>query len=154
MNLNDLLDGVRVTKLYSGMYGKMVLTQDVAVRSIRYDSRLVVPGDLFVALRGSVSDGRRFIDDAVARGASVVMVDDDAARPDSFFMHAGVLKVVVPDARKGLARLAANFYGRPAERLQVVGITGTNGKTTTSHLIRSILEAAGKPAGLIGTIDY
>ena len=154
MNLNDLLNGVRVTKLYSGMYGKMVLTQDVAVRNIRYDSRLVGPGDLFVALRGSVSDGHRFIDDAVARGASVVMVDHDAARPDSFFMHAGVLKVVVPDARKGLAGLAANFYGRPADRLQVVGITGTNGKTTTSHLIRSILEAAGKPAGLIGTIDY
>jgi UDP-N-acetylmuramoyl-L-alanyl-D-glutamate--2,6-diaminopimelate ligase len=154
MTLNDLLNGVRVTKLYSGMYGKMVLTQDVSVQNIRYDSRHVGPGDLFVALRGTVQNGHRFIDDAIARGATVVVVDDDSARPDSFFMHAGVLKVFVPDARAALAGISANFYGRPADRLQLVGITGTNGKTTTSHLIRAILESDGRPAGLIGTIDY
>ena len=154
MTLNDLLREVRVTKLYSGMYGKMVLKQDISVRNIRYDSRKVGPGDLFVALRGTVQNGHRFIDDAIAAGASVVVVDDDAARPDTFFMHSGVLKVLVPDARVALAGLAANFYGRPADRLQLVGITGTNGKTTTSHLIRSVLEAAGRPAGLIGTIEY
>jgi UDP-N-acetylmuramoyl-L-alanyl-D-glutamate--2,6-diaminopimelate ligase len=154
MTLNDLLDGVRVTKLYSGMYGKMVLTQDISVRNIRYDSRRVGPGDMFVAVRGTVQNGHRFIDDAIAGGASVVVVDDDSARPDSFFMHTGVLKVVVPDARAALAGLSANFYGRPADRLQLVGITGTNGKTTTSYLIRAILETDGKPAGLIGTIDY
>ena len=66
MTLNDLLDGVRVTKLYSGMYGKMVLTQDISVRNIRYDSRRVGPGDLFVALRGTAENGHRFIDDAIA----------------------------------------------------------------------------------------
>ncbi len=154
MTLNNLLDGVRVTQLYSAMYGKMVLTQDVSVRNIRYDSRQVGHGDLFVALRGTAQNGHRFIDDAVAAGATVVVVDDERARPDSFFMHTGVLKVLVPDARIALAGIAANFYGRPADRLQVVGITGTNGKTTTSHLIRSVLEAGGRPAGLIGTIDY
>jgi UDP-N-acetylmuramoyl-L-alanyl-D-glutamate--2,6-diaminopimelate ligase len=154
MTLNDLLEGVRVTKLYSAMYGKMVKTQDVSVRNIRYDSRRVSPGDLFVALRGTVQNGHRFIDDAIAGGASVVVVDDDNARPDSFFMHRGVLKVLVPDARAALAGLSANFYGRPAEQLELVGVTGTNGKTTTSHLIRAILEAEGKPAGLIGTIEY
>ena len=154
MNLNDLLEGIRVTKLYSAMYGKMVLTQDVSVRNIRYDSRRVEHGDLFVALRGTARNGHRFIDDAIAGGASVVVVDDDSARPDSLFMHTGVLKVLVPDARAALAGLSANFYGRPADRLELVGITGTNGKTTTSHLIRAILEADGKPTGLIGTIDY
>jgi UDP-N-acetylmuramoyl-L-alanyl-D-glutamate--2,6-diaminopimelate ligase len=154
MTLNELLEGVRVTKLYSGMYGKMVLTQDVSVPNIRYDSRRVERGDLFVALRGTIQNGHRFIDDAIAGGASVVVVDDDGARPDSFFMHTGVLKVFVPDARAALAVLSANFYGRPADRLELVGITGTNGKTTTSHLIKAILEAGGKPAGLIGTIDY
>ena len=154
MTLNNLLEGVRVTKLYSAMYGKMVMTQDVSVRDIRYDSRRVKPGDLFVALRGTVQNGHRFIDDAIAGGASVVVVDDDSARPDAFFMHSGVLKVLVPDARAALAALSANFYGRPADRLELVGVTGTNGKTTTSHLIRAILEADGKPAGLIGTIEY
>ncbi len=153
MTLTDLLEGVRVTKLYSGNYGKMVLTQDVSVRNIRYDSRRVEPGDLFIALRGMVQNGHRFIDEAIARGASVVVVDDDSARPDSFFMHAGVLKVFVPDARVALAGLSANFFGRPADHLELIGITGTNGKTTTSHLIRAILEADGKPSGLIGTID-
>jgi UDP-N-acetylmuramoyl-L-alanyl-D-glutamate--2,6-diaminopimelate ligase len=154
MTLNDLLRGVRVIKLYSGMYGKMVLTQDISVRNIRYDSRRVGPGDLFVALRGTVQNGHRFIDEAIAAGAPVVVVDDDAARPDTFFMHSGVLKVLVPDARVALAGLSANFYGRPADRLQLVGITGTNGKTTTSHLIRAIFEAAGRPTGLVGTIEY
>jgi UDP-N-acetylmuramoyl-L-alanyl-D-glutamate--2,6-diaminopimelate ligase len=154
MTLNDLLNGIRVTKLYSGMYGKMVLTQDISVRNIRYDSRKVAPGDMFVALRGTVENGHRYIDQAIAAGASVVVLDDDGARPDTFFMHSGVLKVLVPDARAALAGLAANMYGRPADRLELVGITGTNGKTTTSHLIRAILEADGKPAGLIGTIEY
>jgi len=154
MTLQSILEGVRVTKLYSAMYGRMVLTQDIAVREIRYDSRRVGPGDMFVALRGTASDGHRFIEAAVAAGAVVVVVDNDAAVPDPFFMHAGVLKVVVPDARVALAGCAANFYGRPADRLTLVGITGTNGKTTTSHLVRSVVEASGTRSGLIGTIEY
>jgi len=154
MTLNAILEGVRVTKLYSAMYGRMVLTQDVSVREIRYDSRRVGPGDMFVALKGTASDGHRFIETAVAAGAVVVMVDNDAAVPDTFFRHSGVLKVVVPDARVALAGCAANFYGRPAGRLTLVGITGTNGKTTTSHLVRAVVEASGTRAGLIGTIEY
>jgi len=154
MTLNAILEGVRVTKLYSAMYGRMVLTQDISVREIRYDSRRVGPGDLFVALRGTASDGHRFIEQAVAAGAVAVMVDDDAAVPDPFFMHAGVLKVVVPDTRAALALCAANFYGRPADALTLAGITGTNGKTTTSHLVRAVVEASGKRSGLIGTIEY
>ena len=154
MTLNAILEGVRVTKLYSAMYGRMVLTQDISVREIRYDSRRVGAGDMFVALRGTAADGHRFIEAAVAAGAVAVMVDDDAAVPDPFFMHAGVLKIVVPDTRVALAACAANFYGRPAERLTLVGITGTNGKTTTSHLVRAVAEASGRRSGLIGTIEY
>ncbi|HUI10888.1 MAG TPA: UDP-N-acetylmuramoyl-L-alanyl-D-glutamate--2,6-diaminopimelate ligase [Bacteroidota bacterium] len=154
MTLNAILEGVRVTKLYSAMYGRMVLTQDINVREIRYDSRRVGPGDLFVALRGTAADGRGFVTAAVAAGAVAVLLDDDAAVPDAFFMHAGVLKIVVPDARVALAGCAANFFGRPADALTLVGITGTNGKTTTSHLVRSVVEASGTRSGLIGTIEY
>ena len=154
MVLKDLLEGVRVIKLYSGMYGKMVLTQDVSVQNIRYDSRKIGPGDMFVALRGTASDGHRFIQTAMRAGAVAVVVDDDGALPDTVFMHEGVLKIVVPDARAALARLSANFFGRPADTLRLVGVTGTNGKTTTTHLVRSIMEAHGEKAGLVGTIEY
>lgn len=154
MVLTELLEGIRVIKLFSSMYGKMVLTQDVSIGNIQYDSRKVEHNDLFVAIRGTAIDGNRFVADAINRGATVVVTDDDTAVPDTLLMHAGVLKVLVHDARKALAILAANFYGHPSRRLTLVGVTGTNGKTTTTHLVKSILEADGKMTGLIGTIEY
>jgi UDP-N-acetylmuramoyl-L-alanyl-D-glutamate--2,6-diaminopimelate ligase len=154
MVLTELLKGVRVIKLYSGMYGKMVLTQDTSVNTVRYDSRQVGPGDMFVALRGTAVDGHRFILPAMRAGAAVVVVDDDNAIPDTMFMHEGILKVLVPDTRVALAQIAANYFRHPGDRLGLVGVTGTNGKTTTTHLVKSILEADGKRAGLIGTIEY
>ena len=154
MGLTELLEGVRVIKLYSSMYGKMVLTQDLSVRSIQYDSRRVKRDDLFVAITGEQLDGHRFIDAAIGNGAIAVVMEDDAARPDSFFMHSGVVKIVVPDSRMALARMSANFYRHPSRRLRLLGVTGTNGKTTTTHLIKSVLEAAGEKVGLIGTIEY
>jgi UDP-N-acetylmuramoyl-L-alanyl-D-glutamate--2,6-diaminopimelate ligase len=154
MTLSKVLDGVPVIKMFQTMYGKMVVTHDVEVAGIRYDSRKVTRGDLFVALRGLVVDGQTFIPQAIANGAKVVVLEDDAAFADSYFMHAGVVKVVVADARKALALLAANFYNHPAKKLSLVGVTGTNGKTTTTHLIKAILERAGGKVGLIGTIAY
>ncbi len=154
MFLSHLLEGVIVTKLFSIQYGKMLPTQETQVTGICYDSREVRLGDLFVAIPGTALDGHGFIDNAVANGASVVVVQDDAARPDMFFVHAGVVKVVVPDTRKALARMAANYYGCPSRRLRLIGVTGTNGKTTTTHLIKSVLEASGETVGLIGTIEY
>jgi len=154
MFLSQLLEGVRVTKLFAIQYGKMLPTQETQVAGIQYDSRKVRQGDLFVAIPGTAVDGHRFIDGAVANGAAVVVVQDDAARPDMFFVHTGIVKVVVPDARKALARMADNFYGHPSRRLRLIGVTGTNGKTTTTHLIKSILEAGGETVGLIGTIEY
>jgi UDP-N-acetylmuramoyl-L-alanyl-D-glutamate--2,6-diaminopimelate ligase len=154
MLLADVLDGVRVSKLFMTMYGKMALTQDVAIRNIHYDSRRVEKGDLFVAIPGTVTDGHQFIDNVIAQGARVVVVERDEARPDALFMHANVAKIVVPDAREALARMAANYYAHPSRRLRLIGVTGTNGKTTTTYLIKSVLEAAGHTVGLIGTIQY
>lgn len=154
MVLTKVLDGVRVTKFLSEMYGKMVLTQDVAIRGIQYDSRKVQPGELFVAIRGTALDGHRFIDIAIAHGAVAVVLENDAALPDALFQHTNVIKIVVPDSRRALATISANYFGHPAHRLRMIGVTGTNGKTTTTHLIKSILEADGAMVGLIGTIEY
>ncbi len=154
MTLSRILDGVSVAKMFQTMYGRMVVTHEVEVRGIQYDSRKVRREEMFVAMRGGASDGHAFIERAVANGANVVVMEDDDACPDAFFMHAGVVKIVVADARKALAIMSANFFGRPSERLLLIGVTGTNGKTSTSFLIKSILEAAGRKVGLIGTIEY
>ena len=113
-----------------------------------YDSRQAAPGSIFVALQGVHADGGAFVRDAVARGA--VAVVSEAAAPG----NAGVAWIRVPDARLALAGLAAALYGNPSEELTLVGITGTNGKTTTSYLLASIFEAAGVRCGRIGTVGY
>jgi UDP-N-acetylmuramoyl-L-alanyl-D-glutamate--2,6-diaminopimelate ligase len=154
MHLSTLLDGVKVVKLFQTVFGQMVVTHDVMVQNIQYDSRKVQRNDCFVAIRGTGLDGHRFLGEAVQRGAKVIVIEDDAAYPDSLAMHTGVVKVVVQNARQALARMAANYYGHPARKLTMIGVTGTNGKTTTTHLIKSILEASGERVGLIGTIEY
>ena len=154
MNLANLLDHVTVVKMYQTLYGQMVVTHDVEVHRIQYDSRKIEHGDLFVALRGSAHDGHRFIADAVERGAKVVVMEDDLAMSDSYFMHAGVAKIIVTDSRIALALMSAAYYGNPSARLKLAGVTGTNGKTTTAYLLKSILESRGSKAGLIGTIEY
>lgn len=154
MHLSTLLDGVKVVKLFQTMFGQMVVTHDVEVHNIQYDSRKVERNDCFVAIRGMEMDGHRFLGDAVQKGAKVIVIEDDAAYPDSLAMHTSVVKVVVNNSRQALARMAANYYGHPAQKLTAVGVTGTNGKTTTTHLIKSILEARGETVGLIGTIEY
>lgn len=118
------------------------------ISGIAYDSRKVSGDSMFVAVKGDHLDGHQFIGDAVRRGAAVV-VGEEPASPS----YAPVF-VRVRNSRKTLACAANNFYGRPSEDLAVIGITGTNGKTTTSYLIKSILEAWKKKTGLIGTITY
>ncbi len=154
MNLSKLLEGVTVVKMFQTLYGQMVVTHDIEVRGIQYDSRRIEKGDVFVALRGSAQDGHKFVTAAVERGAKVAVLEDDGAMPDSYFMHAGVAKIIVPDTRIALARMSASFYDNPSARLTLVGVTGTNGKTTTAYLIRSILESGGSKTGLVGTIEY
>jgi len=118
------------------------------VVGVAYDSRLAGPGSVFVALRGAHADGAAFVHDAVSRGAIAVV--SEGAAPAG----AGVPWVRVTDARLALAALSAALYGRPSEELTLVGITGTNGKTTTSYLLASIFEAAGVRCGRIGTVGY
>jgi UDP-N-acetylmuramoyl-L-alanyl-D-glutamate--2,6-diaminopimelate ligase len=154
MLLMKLLEGVPVSKIFQTLYGQMVVTHDVQVRTIQYDSRSVHEGDLFIALRGSSTDGHRFVSQAISNGAKVVVMEDDAALPDSYFMHTGVVKVVVSNTRAALAQMAARFYGHPADQLTMIGVTGTNGKSTTTHIVKEILESNGIRSGLIGTIYH
>jgi UDP-N-acetylmuramoyl-L-alanyl-D-glutamate--2,6-diaminopimelate ligase len=118
------------------------------VTAVTHDSRQVRTGALFVALRGLQADGTAFARDAIARGA--VAIAAETAAPAG--VH--VVWVTVPDARLAIAALSAIFYGDPSERLVLVGITGTNGKTTTSYLLASVFEAAGVMCGRIGTVGY
>ena len=154
MNLSKLLGGVTVSKIFQTLYGRMVVTHEVEVKNVQYDSRKVGRNDMFVAIRGTASDGHKFVDAAVHNGAKVVVMEDDSVLPDSYFMHAGVVKIIVPNTRIALSLIAANYFGHPAGQLLMVGVTGTNGKTTTTHVIQSILQEYGKQTGLIGTISY
>src|SRR6202050_701309 len=131
--------------------GAEVLAQSgaPAVSGVEYDSRRVKPGGVFVAMRGESSDGNQFIDQAISAGAVAVVTDSAAEKP-----RRGVAWAVVPNGRRALARVSANFYRKPAERIAVTGITGTNGKSTTAFLVESILTAAGRKSALIGTIEY
>jgi UDP-N-acetylmuramoyl-L-alanyl-D-glutamate--2,6-diaminopimelate ligase len=133
------------------LYGAEVLSQNgnPGISGLEYDSRRIKPGDLFVAMRGESSDGNKFIDQAIAAGAIAVVTDSAAEKP-----REGVAWAQVPHGRRALARLSANFYKKPAERLVVTGITGTNGKSTTAFLLESILATAGRKSALIGTIEY
>src|ERR1039457_3588556 len=139
MNFQTLLDGAEILEQHG----------NPPVSGVEYDSRQVKPGDAFVAMRGESSDGNKFIDQAIASGA-VAVVSDSAAEQ----AREGVAWVRVPAGRRALARLSANFYRRPAEKLAITGITGTNGKSTTAFLVESVLAAAGRKSALIGTIEY
>ncbi|HEX6465225.1 MAG TPA: UDP-N-acetylmuramoyl-L-alanyl-D-glutamate--2,6-diaminopimelate ligase, partial [Vicinamibacterales bacterium] len=121
---------------------------DAAPSAIAYDSRQVKPGAIFVALRGVHADGARFVPQAIANGAAAIV--SESAPPAGI----AVPWVQVASARAALAELAAEFYGNPSEQLALIGITGTNGKTTTSYLLAAIFEAAGIKCGRLGTIGY
>ena len=139
MRFQQLLDGVE----YLSQSGEAEVT------GVDYDSRRVQPGYCFVAMKGESTDGNGYIDTAIEKGA-VAMVSDSAQqtpRPNVAWAQVG-------HGRRALARVSANFYKRPAERLVNSGITGTNGKTTTSFLIEAMLHAAKRKTALIGTVEY
>lgn len=116
----------------------------VEITALAYDSRKVVPGTLFFCVPGFTADGHRFAADAVRAGAAALVVERE--------LGLGVPEAVVPSVRATMAPVAARFYGEPARELQMVGVTGTNGKTTTAYLVRALLEAAGVQCGLLGTV--
>jgi UDP-N-acetylmuramoyl-L-alanyl-D-glutamate--2,6-diaminopimelate ligase len=117
----------------------------VDIAGLAYDNRKVGPRDLFFCVRGFTTDGHRFAADAVSRGAAALVVDH--------LVDVDIPQVEVRDVRRAMAPAAARFYGDPTKTLQVVGVTGTNGKTTTAYLVRSLLEAAGRQSGLLGTVN-
>ncbi len=120
---------------------------DSWIRAIQVDSRQVQAGDLFVALKGTRHDGHQFLQQAIERGAAALLVSNASAIPPNAPAWAQV-----DDTRDALWRIARQFYGDASRQLRVVGVTGTNGKTTTTHLMRAIFEAAGLPCALIGTL--
>lgn len=122
-------------------------SEDIAVADLVYDSRKAAKEDLFVCIRGTVVDGHTFIDEVVQRGVTALVVEEDVKAPD------GVTVIRVEDTRYALAILSAAYFDYPAEKLKVIGITGTKGKTTTTYMVKSILENAGYKTGLIGTIE-
>jgi len=121
---------------------------DLDMRDISYHSHRVQEGDLFVAIPGTKRDGHHFFEESMAKGARALIVEQ--APPHTL----DIPYVVVPDARKALARISAEFFAHPSRQTTLIAITGTNGKTTTSYLIESILKAAGKEVGVIGTVNY
>jgi UDP-N-acetylmuramoyl-L-alanyl-D-glutamate--2,6-diaminopimelate ligase len=139
MNLLQLLHGAEV----------LAQSGDPSVSGLQYDSRRVKPGDAFIAMRGQASDGNQFIDKVIAAGAVAIVSDSATETP-----REAVAWVQVPHGRRALARLSANFYQRPAERMAITGITGTNGKSTTAFVLEAILSAADRKSALIGTIEY
>lgn len=120
---------------------------NVEINSIQYDSRKVKNNDVFIAIRGFSTDGHNYIEKAIELGAKVIIVEREVKVKES-----DLTIIKITDGREGLARISANYFNHPERKLKIIGITGTNGKTTSTFMLKSILESAGKKVGLIGTI--
>lgn len=134
IKLSKLLNDIKTFTNYS----------DVDISSVAYDSRKVTCGSLFVCIKGYTTDGHKYIKNAVQNGAIAVVLQDDC---ETY----GAEKILVSDTRKALAKISAAYFNNPAEKMKIIGVTGTNGKTTTTSLIKHILDYCGKKTGLIGT---
>src|ERR1700733_2169017 len=124
-----------------------------AVTGIHYDSREVMPGDVFVAMRGETTDGNRYIPAAIERGAHAVITDSREAWNQERAQFSQVPFYLVGNGRRALAGISANLFGHPERRLALSAVTGTNGKTTTAFLLESMLRSVGRTCVLIGTIE-
>ncbi|MFG6347442.1 MAG: UDP-N-acetylmuramoyl-L-alanyl-D-glutamate--2,6-diaminopimelate ligase, partial [Lachnospiraceae bacterium] len=140
MKLDDLLKNLEYTCIQGSIDG-------MEVSGIAYDSRKASEGDLFVCISGAVADGHSFAREVADKGVSVIVAEKPVDVPGT------VTVIQVKDSRIALAGLSAEYFGNPAKELITIGITGTKGKTTTTYMIRSVLEASGIKTGLIGTIE-
>ncbi|MDP2891994.1 MAG: Mur ligase family protein, partial [Bacillota bacterium] len=136
MKLRELIQGVSVKQTLGNM--------DTEVTELAYDSRKAQDGCLFFCIEGFKVDGHSFAGQAVGAGARALMVSRE--------LDIGVPQIVVEDGRLGMAAISANFFGSPSDKLKMIGVTGTKGKTSTTYMIKSIAEAYSKKVGLIGTI--
>ena len=139
MELRKLLEGVEIRKI-SGETLK-------EIEGIAYHSKQVQKGFLFAAVRGIEVDGHQFVKEAIERGAEVIVLEEERQISNRTM-------IFVPNSRQALGKISSNFYGDPSSRIRLIGITGTNGKTTTTYLLESILKKAGCEVGVIGTINY
>jgi UDP-N-acetylmuramoyl-L-alanyl-D-glutamate--2,6-diaminopimelate ligase len=145
MELTQLLNSLHVIQVTGEVQRK-----DVA--DIVYDSRKVQKNSVFVAIKGYKTDGHKFLQDAINKGAVAVVVEDDDSIPDELITHSKIAKLLVNNSRIALAELSKGFYKDPSSKLKLVGITGTNGKTTSTFILKNILQSAGYKTGLVGTI--
>ena len=143
MNLKVLLNGI------DGLKAKGDLEFDV--QGIAHDSRKVEDGYMFIAVKGFETDGHEYIGQAIENGAKVIVVED-ISKINKSDLKADTTLVVAPDTRKALAIIACNFFGNPSKKFNLIGITGTKGKTTTTFMVKKVLESYGQKVGLIGTI--
>ena len=148
--------GQKLSHLILGLPATNILgTMDRTIREIVYDSRKAGPGSLFVAIPGGTCDGGRFIKDAIAKGASAFITQTSLDSLNGLDLGSrDVTALCVEDSRKALSIVSANFYRHPSEHLALTGITGTNGKTTTSYILEALFRAQGVQTGVIGTINY
>ena len=144
MELIKLMNGIQNYK----SKGEMTLD----VKGIACDSRKVKPGFVFVAIRGFEADGHDFVGDAIANGAIALVLDMGADLKKVKITNKDITVIIAEDTRKALALMSCNYYGNPSSKFKLIGVTGTKGKTTTTYMIKSILEKEGHKVGLIGTI--
>ncbi|HEX7356457.1 MAG TPA: UDP-N-acetylmuramoyl-L-alanyl-D-glutamate--2,6-diaminopimelate ligase [Ignavibacteriaceae bacterium] len=145
MELTQLLNSLHVIQVTGEVQRK-----DVA--GIVYDSRKVQKNSVFVAIKGFKTDGHLFIQDAINKGAIAIVVEDNNSIPDELITHTQIAKILVKDSRIALAEISKGYYNDPTSKLKLIGITGTNGKTTTTFILKNILQNAGFKTGLLGTI--
>ena len=143
MELKKILVGIEGLKAKGNL--------DIDVNNIDSNSKNIKQGDMFIAIKGFSTDGHTYINDAIKAGAKVIMVEQGCDLK-SIKLPADVTLVMAKDTREALAICSCNFYGHPSKKFKLIGVTGTKGKTTTTYMIKSILEKAGYKVGLIGTI--
>jgi UDP-N-acetylmuramoyl-L-alanyl-D-glutamate--2,6-diaminopimelate ligase len=146
MELSSILNKIQVIQVV----GEISRDQ---IAGIHYDSRKVSNNSIFVAIKGFKTDGHKYISEAISKGALAIVLEDNSAFPDDAITRQNVAKILVKNSREALAELSSSFFDEPSKKIKLVGVTGTNGKTTTTYFIKSIFETAGYKTGLIGTIS-
>ena len=146
MLLSELINKIKAVQVVGNLPAR-------EASGVEYDSRKVVDGSVFVSIKGFNTDGHLFIQDALNKKAVAIVVENSEAIPDSLVSHFKAVKIIVNNSRQALAEISNVFFDEPSKKLRLIGITGTNGKTTTSYFLKNIYETSGYKVGLMGTIS-